>query len=221
MAGTRSSIVTLFCVALCLSGCFDQEIDSSHPLGVPIDTSSTRQVAIETASRVDQIGKQLTSCNPFLGVEPLYHTVAGDDPEICHPDSNGLFITDALVDRCRSDEELAAILAVELATMSLERRHKQQPKKFEGIQPFSDSSSMAAGGVSSDQNQVGIGFLVEQDKNSRSLQNSEELASKILENAGYHPTAIKDVEELIKKSKQNNHLARQFGSSSNRPHWTR
>ena len=109
-------------LVLLAAGCLDADKPRGGLNNVPVDTSKANAAPTEMAARVDQVGRQLVGTNPFLGFEPTFHTLGQTEPEICHPDSGGVFVTAGLVERCRGDAELAAVLATELAIMRAEKR---------------------------------------------------------------------------------------------------
>ena len=91
-----------------LAGCLNEEIDHSTYRGKAIDVPNLPEASVAAALRVDQVGQKLIHHNPLLGIEPTFHTYGQKDPEIFHPDLNGVFITEGLVTKCQSDDELAA-----------------------------------------------------------------------------------------------------------------
>jgi hypothetical protein len=110
-------LVPVACLALC--GCLwdESECDKSRIHNQKIDTPQMTEASIESAARVDQVGRLLVGQNPFLGIEPVFQTFGLSEPEIWHPDFHGVFISEGLVKQCATDEELAAVLASELAKM--------------------------------------------------------------------------------------------------------
>ncbi len=112
-------------VGLACVGCLDTLLNRSGEIpgvGKPIDTPKLPEASLATAARVDQVGRELLAANPFIGVDPTFHTVALPDPAIGHPDFGGVVVTEGLVNRCKTDAELAAVLATELGQMSAEKR---------------------------------------------------------------------------------------------------
>ena len=72
--------------------------------------------------RVDAVGRKLVAANPQAGLTPLFATIGGaPEPEIFHADPRVVWVTEGLVRQCKSEAELAAVLASELGRMVSER----------------------------------------------------------------------------------------------------
>ncbi|HVK14509.1 MAG TPA: M48 family metalloprotease [Gemmataceae bacterium] len=67
------------------------------------------------ATRVDTIGTGIVAANKadFQGTKPVFYTLGLKDPMIFHR-SDGVVISEGLVEKCTTDEELAAVLCHEL-----------------------------------------------------------------------------------------------------------
>ncbi len=61
-----------------------------------------------------QVGSQILTSNPTLGVRPVFTTIGALSEEIFHQDDKAVFITEGLVRECRTDGQLAAVLCHEL-----------------------------------------------------------------------------------------------------------
>jgi hypothetical protein len=122
---SRLAILGTACVGLASAGCLDEMLNRTGEIpgiGKPIEPPKLPEASLATAARVDQVGRELLAANPFLGVDPTFHTVAHPDPAIGHPDFGGVVVTEGLVNRCKTDAELMAVLATELGQMSAEKR---------------------------------------------------------------------------------------------------
>lgn len=80
-----------------------------------------RQSSVEVATRVDAIGRKLLAANPQVGFKPLFTAGVEPQPEIFHKGTTEIVITDGLVQKCKTDGELAAVLATELGKMVAEQ----------------------------------------------------------------------------------------------------
>lgn len=74
------------------------------------------------AKRVLQVGGQILTANPKLGVYPTFTTIGAPWEEIFHQDEKVVFLTEGLVNACRTDGQLAAVLSHELAKMTAEHQ---------------------------------------------------------------------------------------------------
>ena len=64
-----------------------------------------------------QVGAQVLTSNPTLGVRPVFTTIGAPWEEIFHEDEKAVFITEGLVRECDTDGKLAAVLCHELGKM--------------------------------------------------------------------------------------------------------
>lgn len=210
-------------VVLGLVGCFGNPLDKQGGLFVnkPIETPEISDASKETAARVDRIGKQLLSQNIFLGVEPTFHTITRAEPEICHRDEFGVFVTEGLVNECRSDDEVAAVLATELGKMSSARRTAERMKLVQknsttgikAIDPEVDALEVQAVFESKE--------TVRDKKGDADAENPKAIASKILESAGFDPKSLDAVAPALRNASRNAAVAEQLGVRGNRPTWSR
>ena len=211
-----------------LAGCFDGEFANSTIRNKRVETPEVTEASVAVAARVDQVGRSLVGQNPFLGVEPTFHTFGRQEPEIYHPDANGVFVTEGLIHRCKTDEELAAVLAVELARMSAEQRVAGRLRKPEALRPLPDSGTLSAGGIGPDQNQIGTQALFDQNlgrssdakKSTPPAADTRTAAADILKSAGIDPKSLDTVEPLLKDAAKNHALADQFNGRGLKPVWT-
>src|SRR5205823_3745186 len=80
------------------------------------------------AVKVDEIGQRLLTCNPKLGMVPLFLTIGSPQPEMFHQGTVAVYITEGLVRQCKNEAELAALLSVELGRMVSERETMASPE---------------------------------------------------------------------------------------------
>jgi hypothetical protein len=69
---------------------------------------------------VDTLGRKILAANPQVGARPLFRTIGSPQPEVFHRGTADIFVTEGLVTRC-DDEQLAAVLCLELGKMIRER----------------------------------------------------------------------------------------------------
>jgi hypothetical protein len=221
MRRTQLAVVTLL---IGLTGCFDGFLNESVSgfRNRPVEVPDLPPATLAAAARVDQIGRQLVTGNPFLGIEPTFHTFGSQKPEIYHPDSGGVFVTDGLVQQCKSDAELAAVLASELAEMADERRASDRLRKREPLQPLRDAAALTPGGVASDQNQLGTQALIDRaDRKPAPAADSKARAREILESAGFDPRALDAIEPILKETRRHHGLPDALGGGrAERPRWS-
>ncbi len=130
-------VVSLLAVGGCLpedgnlpavpAGLFD-EAPQNTPAGHLIHAPASE----EAAKRVLQIGAQILTSNPTLGVRPVFTTIGAPWEEIFHQDDKVIFITEGLVRECGTDRQLAAVLCHELGKMAAERQQWAAPPSDNG-----------------------------------------------------------------------------------------
>src|SRR5262245_4631437 len=127
----------MFALIWIVAGCVSDEQKlttvSPNPFSGPTRTQSawmkqappaTQKVALH----VSEIGQKVTAANPQIGRKVAFLTLGVSQPEIFHRvrgDNGEIYITEGLVNECKSDGELAAVLSQELGKMvsrSEERR---------------------------------------------------------------------------------------------------
>jgi hypothetical protein len=84
-------------------------------------TPAYTQASVDVAMRVDSLGRKLLAANPQIGFRPLFTAGVTPSPEVFHTGTTEIVITDSLVQQCKSDGELVAILAHELGKMVSEQ----------------------------------------------------------------------------------------------------
>jgi hypothetical protein len=97
---------------------------------VPVKTVSNKAApaAPETLILVDKIGQALVAANPSIAMKPHFLTITQAEPEIFHQGTSAIFITDGLVKKCATPDQLAAVLSLELGRMVSEREVLTSPE---------------------------------------------------------------------------------------------
>ena len=105
---------------LFLSGCLH---NGEWGLGTLFDRDNSprapevKPASIQTAQRVESLGRRIIAQNTFTGLDPLFHTAGVPESVLFHRGTGELYISEGLVDQCRTDDELAAVLCAELGRM--------------------------------------------------------------------------------------------------------
>lgn len=205
-------------------GCADTSRSlSGGPLeGRPIEVPEVPDASIEVAARVDQIGRQLISANPFLGVEPVFQTVGFTEPILYHPDFNVLVISEGLAKRCETDDALAAVLAAELGQMAAERKMANRNELPPLPVNLPDHSNQNAGGISSDQTY--LAELANYDKKYRrptsGMVGGRELAAEVLRSSGRSDAELASLASLIDTARSNQSKLGTFARPTAGPRWS-
>ncbi len=211
-----------------LAGCLDEELDRPGTTlrNKPVELPNVPPASLAAAARVDQVGRKLLGQNSFLGVEPVFQTYGRKEPEVFHPDLNLVIVTEGLVGRCQSDDELAAVLSLELAKMSAERRAADRLRGNDPIAPLPDAPVVSAGGLSSDQNQLGTQALFDKKLGHSgrpkppAAADPNTSAAEILKSAGFDPKALDRVAPLVREAGANHAVADGMGGRPAKPVWS-
>jgi len=117
-------------LVLAAPGCFGGEknaLVSPSPFGpttpaTPAPAFAAHAPATEEAGRrVAVLGQKIVNANRQTGLRPAFTTVGAPQPEVFHRDTAQVVITEGLVRQCRTEEQLAAVLCLELGKMVSER----------------------------------------------------------------------------------------------------
>jgi hypothetical protein len=200
----------------------------SNPFGDPAPAAPATQASYTpptqdtgVAMRVDRVGHKILAANPQAGLQPVFATYGTSKPEIFHQGTKSLHITDALVNQCKTDGQLAAVLSLELARMVAERQALNFPKANVPEQrppidvPIGNAGQVGGGAV----DQARLVELARYDKRRRDAAKAaapldpEALAVTYLESAGYARGDLEAVRPLLRAAAGNYVLEKQLKTS--------
>jgi hypothetical protein len=149
------------------------------------------EASLELAERVEDVAQKLLHGTP-LGLPEMDVLMVGlPDPELFHRDSHVLYISEGLVKQCKDDETLAAMLARDIATMTVEFRR-----------------TLA---------RAGTDFTTKQPD----FMEADALAGTLLRNAGYEQHTLKATKEMHNSTLGHSALAKQLGGAKATPKWSK
>ena len=208
---------------LALAGC-----ETLSPFEKPADTNVVPQGTLapathQSAERLDRVGRQILSTNPFLVSAPAFGFVGTKDPELFHQNAEAVFASEGLIAKCKSDDELAALLCVELARITAESRNlarlglPEPDTTLPGPATEPDPEQADLGGAAH------VGFASKPEKRIRTLPvtNVMALAAEWHKNAGYKPDAFAKAELILKIADANSITSKQLGGPSAAPKWSK
>src|SRR5262245_5310367 len=111
-------------VALVLSGCW---WETERRPGMPLEpmrvtaNKKLEQANVAACTWTDSVGRRILASNPELPTVVVFRAAGYPQPEIFHQGTTSVVVTQPLVEMCKSDGELAAVLCVELGRMVAER----------------------------------------------------------------------------------------------------
>jgi len=161
-----------------------------------------------TAKRVLAVGHKLILANPELGMRPLFLTVGVPHPEIFHRggglENYQIVISEGLVNRCKDDAQLAAVLSLELAKIATERQAMSDP-----VTPLRERRPLESMGADR-------GGLFGQPDGTQQMEAAhaeaarrkprpapappETLAKRYLDKAHFNPNALTEVAGLLRQA---------------------
>lgn len=229
---TRPVFPGLLLLALA-AGCTDPATKSmlvpEQPLGnaaaVPHRQAAYGPAAsVETAARVDSMGRRILAANPPLGLQAQFLTIGAPGPEIFHPDLTKIVITEGLVKQCNGDGQLAAVLCIELGKMVSEREalagpRTRAPDREPPMEVRVGSDSAFSPGAA-DQTYLAERWKFDRDRdrprNTKSAPSvslppdPQTLANTYLTKTGFPPADLDAVVPLLNAASRNNTFEKQM-----------
>jgi predicted Zn-dependent protease len=213
-------------IACSLTGCFMFRPNPAHPHvdGKVVETPPISQASGETAERVDHVGTDLVAATA-LGIPDVdFYTVGSAEPELFHRDTKLLYISEGLANRCKTDDELAAVLAIEVGRMTAEFRRGLRKQVKEPIPAVASAPKFDG---STDLDPARDVYLAQYDqarqapaaKKDWATTDPHEIAVELLRNAGREPKLLDQVAPLVKAA--GNNSARRPGVAGPAPTWSR
>lgn len=213
----------IYLTPIILAGC-----ESLSPFENPANKNVIPQSQLSPAShasaaRLDKVGKQILSTNPFLATAPAFCFVGSKEPEMFHQNAEAVFVSEGLIQACRSEDELAGMLCVELAKITVEYRNlgrmglAEPDTSLPGPKVEIDPEEADLGGGNT------VGQSSEPTKRLKALPqtNVMVLAAELHKNASYKPEAFDSIKPLLLKAENSSNTAKQLSGSSTVPKWSR
>jgi hypothetical protein len=214
------------CCSDCCKDCGLRSLISDSKKPGEVATPQLAAASVEASKRVHKIGSQLLAGNTAMGLEITFQTVGNfSEPEIFHPDSHGVFITESLVNLCKTDDQLAAVLATELGQMVSEQRNRERMRMVEPIPTIAGGPKLDG---STDYDPGRDMELARYEKDRRKptetstgqTANPKTISENILKDSKIDPGCLTSVSPMLKEAKRNHALAKQFGGKTDEPHWS-
>ena len=216
------AVVVAAGVAVATTGCFSLfKTGSPVVSGKVVETPTLTPAAADAADRVSAVGADLLAATPLGIPEVDFFAVGSPDPELFHQSANIVYISDGLVKRCRTDGELAAVLATEVGRLTAEFRRaarKESPDPIPAAAESSRSNSDPARDL----------YLAQFEKDGINpvrkrlwpTVDANEIAADLLRNAGHDPKLLVEVAPLVREASAGGKASKQF-LPTKPPTWTR
>jgi hypothetical protein len=193
----------------------------------PVSTTGAKPAAAspEAGLTVEKVGHQLLAGNKQLGIKPAFKTLGGADPEIGHSDTSVVYITESLVRQCKSENQLAAVLSLELAKMISERETLINPALRNPPKRLPIEVPMGNAGQFSGMTQLHDAELAKLDADRRSppkrvvAPDPLVLARKYLEAAGFDSKELGSSAPLVQAAEKNYTAQQQVTGATAAPMW--
>jgi Zn-dependent protease with chaperone function len=208
-------------------GClWDQRVPDNTPQ-MPKDPVLTEkriemvQASTQACTRVYTIGQRILAANPDLPRRLVFRAAGQPTPEIFHQGSNAIVVTQKLVDMCKTDAELAAVLALEMGKMSAERivlapLDSAEPEIHRPIDPGRIGNEVAGVANVQDPFRLQEMALYEEDQRKQlaasRLPDPNRLARLYLRRAGYSETELDHAKPILRAADEHSELQRQMTS---------
>jgi hypothetical protein len=213
-------------------GCLDQQTSTSlvpdgsfAGVNQPVTAQHVAYAKVtgEIATHVNEVGQKVLLANPQIGVKPLIHTFGDERPEVFHRGTSEIGITVGLAKACKTDAEIAAVIAQELGKMISEREARliQRNHQIERQPPVNMTVGNDNRGFNGDMDMTRMAELAKYDQDRRRHVDEppppppdpKVLARLYLIKAGYPASDLDAVEPLLGTAAQNGSLEKQFNSS--------
>lgn len=174
--------------------------------------------SLQIAQRVENLGRRIIDQNTFTGLDPLFHTIGVPEPMLFHRGPSELFISEGLVKKCKTEDDLAAVLCSELAQMMAERRTargvgRDRDTLTDTGQPggaFTASGTQAAELTPGDKLR---------DTAAPAPADVTAMGKQLLTGAGFDPDHLDRVGPLLSQSDRGEILRKQLAGSAPAPTW--
>ncbi|WP_439620982.1 hypothetical protein [Gemmata sp.] len=227
-------IAAAACACLAQTGCVTGELaaqrslspDPSSPNSAKVKTPGNPKIPmahLETSRRVEQLGKQILTQNPFTGVEPAFATAGVPETVLFHRGTEMIVVSEGLVKKCKTDAELAAVLCTELGQMVAEKQGLKRAAKDPIPESALPGGASPASGAPSDPGlQAELAFRERGRPRAPRVSETEtaaKLSRELLRGAGFDPAEFDRVEPLVRQSDRGTALRKQMSDSAPPPKW--
>lgn len=220
-------IVAVLALAVC--GCQDSRFFRSARsfVGKPVEVPQSKEASIQAAARVDQVGRQILAANVFCGVDAAFQVVGNDEPVLFHRGQQSVFISDSLVNRCQTDEELAGVLCSELGKMVAEKRNAARMGYADPIMSITLTNSGEAAGITADQFRLAELAAIEKrtpkkvvDRVLAETTDPRRIAIDLLKTTGIDEKNYPKAEQLLRGMNKNRDMIKQLDGGNAKPEWS-
>ncbi len=192
------------------------------PKGMP-------QPSPQLAERVEVVGWKIIEQNTFTGLDPSnmrFMTLGVKENVLFHRGTEELIISEGLIEKCKNDSELAAVLCAEMGKMVAEKR---AAKSVQGKEKPVADDTFGAGSLSGS-NPYDAGKLASRafhdrdqarDAVAKAAADANAVARDLLKGSGFSPAEMDRVEPLLKPTERGEKIRKQMGGAAPEPIWVK
>jgi Peptidase family M48 len=216
-------------VLAAIAGCDDNRFfrGARNLVNKPVAVPDMKEPSLAAAARVDQMGRQILSANIFCGADTSFQTIGNREPLLFHRGQESVFISDSLVDKCKTDEELAAVLCHELGRMIAEKRNAARMGYAEPLANITQTNNGEMGGITGDQFRLAELAAIEKrtpkktvDRILAETTDPRKIAIDLLKTTGFDESHYKSSESLLRGLNKNRDVIQQLDGGDRKPEWT-
>ncbi|VTS07454.1 hypothetical protein [Tuwongella immobilis] len=208
--GLASALVVLS------SGCFGSRggIRNIPPSRMP-DVPKLAAASEKAATRVQVVSQKFLQANPGLGFTPIFLTIGVSEKALFHLADGRIYITEAMVQQCKDDSQLMALLSLEVARMAIE--NEELRPYSERVPPVQVPLSRDVANSSRSADQTDVAELAKFEKRNPRLTRSRRgelepnvLARTYLAKTTVHPDTIEKVEGIYRAAQGQSQVEKQL-----------
>jgi hypothetical protein len=184
---------------------------SPVPTG-PLPTIAHAPATEAAMRRVGDVAQRILAANPELPIRPLFLAVGSPEPEVFHRDDKALFISDAMVNKCATEPQLAAVLCNELGKMVATRQAllALKARRLDGRAPADLPIGQERGGLFGGADGTHLAELGKYEQSGgrgpgdlpATPPDPQLLARTYLKKAGFAPTDLDGVAPLLHEAEK-------------------
>lgn len=179
-----------------------------------------RAATLQNAERVETLGRKIIGQNPFTGLDPMFHTVGMKEAVLFHRGTAEVFVSEGLVEKCKTEPELAAVLSSELGKMIAEKRRAAVVGKDRDSIP-AVALPDANGFDGTRAAEIARQEATAKRRFTADEMNADLLARNLLTGAGFDAAALDQVQPLLRQSDRGDAIKKQMAGSAAAPKWDR
>jgi hypothetical protein len=212
----------VFLVAASCTGCLPDWFRTPTPTGMtqtPVAGTEVGPATVQMAARLSTVGQTLLAASPFADVMPSFLVMGMAEPAVAHPDAFGVFVSEGMVAKCPTDDDLAAVIALELGAMIAERRNLDRLGLADPAAAFISGDDMAVSPIQDPNAKVVSTAMAKRSTGPATAP--EQIAKDLLTAAGYSEGAFARMAPVVYTARDKVDPTRMIGGPASEPKWSR